>query len=67
MRRSSQVAEKERFISFFGRDVHKLVTATDPSLWRDELKAIYRKYVANHLGDALGASENDEQACTRSP
>ncbi len=37
------------------------MTATDPSLWRDELKTIYRKYVANHLGDALGASENEEQ------
>ncbi|KAJ1618791.1 quinon protein alcohol dehydrogenase-like superfamily, partial [Pavlovales sp. CCMP2436] len=41
------LAERERLISSFGRDLHRLVTHTEPQLWRDAIKDIYRTYVAS--------------------
>jgi len=40
-----QVLEKDRFINFFGRDLHRIVAHTDPHLLREGIKAIYRTYV----------------------
>lgn len=36
------LSEKERLISSFARDLHRLVTHTEPALWKDAIKDIYR-------------------------
>ena len=51
--------EKDRLISFFGRDLHKLVTNTEPHLWRESVKALYRTYAKKGAAEMDGG--DDEQ------
>jgi len=39
------VLEKERFINFFGRDLHRIVGFTDAHQLREGVKQVYRTYV----------------------
>jgi hypothetical protein len=50
------VHEKERILSFFGRDVHRLVSTTDPHQLREGVKAIYHSIVK---GGAEASGEDD--------
>ena len=56
--RPSQVLEKDRFINFFGRDLHRIVVHTDPHLLREGIKAIYRTYVKRETVADEGTSED---------
>ena len=56
--------EKDRLISFFGRDLHKLVTNTEPHLWRDSVKALYRTYAKKSEMADGGDDEQVDQEFT---
>ena len=59
-RARQQVLEKDRIISFFGRDLHRLVVHTEANQWREEVKKLYRTYVKK-TADELEQSKEDEQ------
>jgi len=60
-KRGQQVQEKERLLSFFGRDLHRLVTSTaEPAQWREGVKAMYRSYV-KQMDLELEATQDSEE------
>ena len=56
------VQEKERVISFFGRDVQKLVNTTDPHALREGVKEIYRTIVRVAEGGGTTKESDTVQA-----
>ena len=56
MRRT--VLEKERVLNFFGRDVQRLVSTTDPHALREGIKDIYRSIVKG--GASVEGEEQDD-------
>lgn len=52
--------EKDRLISFFGRDLHKLVTNTEPHLWRESVKALYRTYAKKGAAEMADGGDDEQ-------
>lgn len=52
------VLEKERVLNFFGRDVQRLVSTTDPHALREGIKDIYRSIVKG--GASVEGEEQDD-------
>lgn len=56
----AQVFEKDRLISLFGRDLHKLVTNTEPHLWRESVKALYRTYAKKGAAEMTDGGDEEQ-------
>ena len=52
------VLEKDRFINFFGRDLHRIVGFTDPHQLREGVKTIYRTYVKRDTAELETSAED---------
>ena len=62
---SVKVFEKDRFISSFGRELHNMVTNTEPHSWRDSVKALYRAYAKKGAVDTADGDDDEQvKKCT---